>query len=186
MRIRFGIIALSLPLLSALAACQADPGPPLAGDSQSPVSAASRELDALAVESGALPDRQTQQPAGQYSHRYQGGSDRMCVVPDESGQHAFRFGVESRIGQDEYCQGTGHARLAGGRLVFQFEDRGDECLIVAAYEGDRIVMPGSVDLRCALLCSSRSSLAGVVFPRLDEDVDKARKMTDRSGNALCR
>jgi len=170
--------------LAMLAACNNDPG--TAESDEAPASPAAEGLDALALESGALPDRDETEPAGRYGRRYDGGSDSFCLVPDGSARGRYRFGAETRIGGDEYCRGTGMARRAGDKLLLRFEGRGGDCRIVARYEGDKIVMPGGLDVACAAVCSSRGSFAGVAFPRIDRDVAAARRMQDRDQVPLCR
>ena len=152
---------------------------------QAPTEAAS-ELDALALESGALPDRARIDPAGRYGRNYEGGRDRLCLVPDGNARGRYLFGAETRIGQDEYCRGRGHAKLSADKLLLRFEDRGKDCLIIARYDGDQIVMPGALDVSCAQLCSSRGSFAGVSFPRVDRDPAQARRLAAADGTVLCR
>jgi len=173
-------------VMAVLAGCGSDPGGGAAAQADPPATPTARELDALALETGALPERDGTDPAGRYGRRYEGGSDRLCLVPDEAGGADYRFGAETRIGQEEMCRGTGSARRAGDKLLLRFDGAGKNCLIVARYEGDKIVLPGSLDLNCTVLCSSRGSLAGVSFPRLDHDGAAARAMEDGGGRPLCR
>jgi hypothetical protein len=180
-----GGTALRAALLGSLfwlAACGSDSN----SDDTSPMSPAAAELDALALETGALPDREQTDPSGRYGRRYEGGSDSLCIIPDGSARGRYRFGAETRIGQDEYCRGTGRAKMSADKLLLRFEGQGKDCMIVARYEGDAIVMPGGLDLACASLCSSRGSFAGVSYPRIDHDVAAARQTTDRDKRALCR
>ena len=150
-------------------------------------SAAASDLDALALESGALPDRAGIDPAGSYGRNYDGGRDRFCLVPDGNARGRYRFGAEMRIGQDEYCRGRGTAKLSADKLLLRFEGQGEpRCMIVARYEGDQLVMPGALDVSCAQLCSSRGSFAGVTFPRVDRDPAQARRLTGADGTPLCR
>jgi hypothetical protein len=167
--------------LLALSACSGEPG-----TEQAASSPAAEELDALALETGALPDREQTDPAGRYARRYEGGSDSLCLIPDGGARGRYRFGAETRIGSDEYCRGAGRAKMSADKLLLRFEGEGQECLIVARYEGDKIVLPGGLDLKCAELCSSRGSFAGVSFPRIDRDVAAARQMRDRDKVLLCR
>lgn len=170
--------------LAALAGCGGDPDG-RSGDGV-PDSPTARELDALALETGALPDRDETDPAGRYGRRYEGGSDRLCIVADGDARGRYRFGAESRIGQDEYCRGRGTAKRSADKLLLRFEGAGKDCLIVARYEGDKIVLPGSLDLSCTALCSSRGSFAGVSFQRVDRDGAAAAQMADKDGALLCR
>ena len=175
-----------LPAALLLLALPAGCGAPQGGEGESS-SAASRELDSLARETGALPDSTQIDPTGSYARRYEGGGDSLCLVPEGSSGRRFRFGAETRIGGEEYCRGRGKARLAGNKLLFEFDGgSGQQCTIVADYEGDRIVLPGSVDIACASLCSDRGSFAGVRFPRTSREASAALKLNDRTGRALCR
>jgi hypothetical protein len=125
-------------------------------------------------------------PAGVYARRYEGGGDQLCLVAEGTGGRRFRFGAETRFGGDEYCLGRGKARLAGTKLLLEF-DAGlgrQPCTIVADYEGDRIVLPGSVDIACAASCSDRGSFAGVAFPRSASN-GSADTLRDGNGKALC-
>ncbi len=168
--------------LTSLAGCD----DPQQAESET-ASMASRELDSLARETGALPDSDQINPAGAYSRRYEGGGDSLCVVAEGVSGRRFRFGAETRIGREEYCLGRGEARLAGSKLLLEFEaTSGQQCTIVADYEGDRIVLPGSVDLSCAGLCSDRGSFAGVRFPRVSREEAGALSLKDRAGRSLCR
>ncbi|MBB5985365.1 hypothetical protein [Sphingobium lignivorans] len=178
-----GLMACAALMLVQCSGADDMPAPDAASRDMSP---AAEELDALALESGALPDSAALDPAGRYGRRYEGGSDSLCLVPEEAARGRYRFGVESRIGADEYCRGAGRARLSAGKMLLRFEGAGRDCLIVARYEGDRVEMPGGLDLRCAALCSSRGSFAGVSFPRVDRSAEAARAMQDSRGRPLCR
>jgi hypothetical protein len=171
--------------LAGLAACSGSDDLNFSDGSASS-SAASQELDALALETGALPDSTQIDPSGRYGRRYEGGSDSFCVIPDGGARGRYRFGAETRIGREEYCRGSGRAKLSADRLLLRFEGAGTDCMIVARYEGDKIVLPGGLDLKCASLCSSRGSFSGVSFPRLDRDVATARTMRDAERHPLCR
>ncbi len=179
-------LAAMLLALSTVAGCNNDPDPLLADAPGTADSPAARELDALALETGALPDQGESNPAGRYARRYEGGSDRLCLIPDGASRSRYRFGAETRIGQDEYCRGTGSAKLSADKLLLRFEGAGKDCMVVARYEGDKIVLPGGLDAACAALCSSRGSFSGVSFPLVDHDVVAARKMADKDERPLCR
>jgi hypothetical protein len=172
--------------LMALAGCDGVTDPVLPDSPGRADSRVARELDALALDTGALPDSDKVNPTGRYARRYEGGSDRLCLIPDGEARESYRFGAETRIGKDEYCRGTGSARLSANILQLDFDGAGKDCRIVARYEGDKIVLPGGIDRHCAALCSSRGSFSGVTFPRFDRDVALARQMEDRDGKLLCR
>jgi hypothetical protein len=173
-RARLLVLAASLGVV----ACDGG-GAPSSGEPRTEVA---NGLESLAVESGALDDLTARDPVGSYGRTYEGGRDRLCIVPDD-GEGRYRFGAEMRIGDEGRCGGSGTARYAGDRLIFNFA--GGTCLIVARYEGDRIVMPGAVDVACASLCSDRGSLAGVTFPRTGNDQAAARRARTHDGDRLC-
>lgn len=149
-------------------------------------SATADSLDALAMESGALPDQNAVNPVGRYGRRYEGGVDRLCIIPESEGGDRYRFGAEMLIGGDEYCRGAGEARVDGDRLSLRFEGVGEGCTIDARYEGDRLVMPGQLGMACNLLCSSRGTFAGTTFLRIDRDAAAAAQMRDANKALLCR
>lgn len=175
--------ALAALVLLLLAACDSKTAGEEAGTTP-----AAQDLDALARETGALPDSDAADPVGLYERRYEGGGDRLCLTPEGTGGKRFRFGAETRFGGEEYCLGRGKARLAGNKLLLTFDGgaAGSACVIVTEYEGDRIVLPGSVDLTCAALCSGRGSFAGVSFPRAQRTAARASAPRDRDGKLLCR
>jgi hypothetical protein len=176
-----GIVAAALFLLSACSGPSA-PDRQAKGEPQTNSSDTANALEALATESGVIGEDETSEPYGSYGRVYDGGQDRLCVLPEGAGA-SYKFGVEVRIGDEEYCRGKGSARRAGNLLIFRFA--GGRCTITARYEGDRIVMPGAVDRGCASLCSTRGSFAGVIFPRIATDVGAARGVADNDGAPLC-
>ena len=149
-------------------------------------SATADSLDALAMESGALPNQSAESPVGRYGRRYEGGVDRLCIVPEGEDRDRYRFGAEIRIGGDEYCRGAGEAEMDGDLVSLRFEGIGEDCTIDARYDGDRLVMPGQLGMACNLLCSSRGSFAGTAFPRIDRDATAAAQMRDANKALLCR
>lgn len=144
---------------------------------------AANALEALASESGVITENRSDDPAGSYGRAYDGGEDRLCLRPDPHSD-LYRAGVEIRIGEEEYCRGSGTAQRAGGRVILTLA--GGRCSIVAQDEGDRIVLPGAVDLACASLCSARGSLAGVTFPRISAGPDAAARVLANDGKPLCK
>lgn len=140
-------------------------------------------LEALAAESGVIGEDSGTDPTGSYGRGYDGGEDRLCLLPAAADGASYGFGIEIRIGEEEYCRGKGEARRAGDLLILRFA--GGRCTITARYEGDRIVLPGAVDSGCASLCSARGSFAGVSFPRLGMDAGAGRAVLDNAGEALC-
>jgi hypothetical protein len=167
-------------LLLMLAACQqgAGPGAP-APDNAVPVASG---LERAAIETGVIADVSQVSPVGLYQRRQEAGQDSLCVMPGKAG--AFRFGAEAVFGADEVCRGRGTARRAGDKLILSFSG-GSRCIVVAQYDGDRIALPGVVDMACADLCSGRGSLEGVTFPRVAAEASAALRAKDRDGDALC-
>lgn len=138
-------------------------------------------LETLAAERGVIGETHSENPVGSYGRTYDGGQDRLCLAAiDEARDDGMTYavGVEIRIGEEEYCRGSGVARRADDALILQLADG---CTIAARYEGDRLVMPGAVDAACASLCSTRGSLAGVTFPRRST----SPQLAGSDGSLLC-
>lgn len=152
-----------------------------ATDSSQNVAGVDAGLEQAAVGTGLVVDVSKVQPTGLYQHSHEGGRDRLCVVPSKNGQ--FRFGMEAVFGDTTVCTGRGKAKRAGDKLIFDFER--STCLIVGSYEGDRVSLPGALDISCDDLCNDRGSFEGVSFPRVSEDIAKALKASSRSGALLC-
>lgn len=174
-------ISLALSLVLCLSGCDI----PAASNEQASFEeapASSSPLEQAALKSGAIMDIAKVSPVGLFQRRHEAGRDALCVMPGEGKR--FRFGVEAIFGTEEYCRGEGTARRAGDKLILDFSGRSD-CIIVAQYDGDRIAMPGVVDVKCASLCNGRGSLEGVSFPRVSSEAAGGRGMRDRTGRALC-
>lgn len=139
-------------------------------------------LEQAARENGLVADVARVSPVGLYQQRHEAGRNSLCVRPGADGR--YRFGVEAVFGADEACRGTGTARRVGDKLILRFAGR-SQCTIVVQYEGDRVAMPGVVDVACAKLCDANGSLEGVSFPRIAADEQAAKDIRDRKGNALC-
>lgn len=140
-------------------------------------------LERAALDAGIVSDAAATDPAGLYARQHEGGRDTLCMVPDDK-PGRYRFGADVNIGAGEYCRGSGKARRTGDKLILKFSGRSD-CLVVAGYEGDRIAMPGVLDIKCASLCADRASLEGVSFPLLSSDVGAARDAKGQEGDRLC-
>lgn len=165
-RLERGPCALLVAIGLSLSAC--GKAPALDADPQNHTAAASNDaahaLETLAAESGVIGESQLEDPGGSYGRAYEGGEDRLCLAAKDGAPGSYRLGVEIRIGEEEYCRGTGTAQRSGSDVVLTLA--GGRCTIPARYEGDRLVLPGAVDPACASLCSERGSLAGVAFPRI--------------------
>lgn len=171
------MLRLSVCLLLLLSACEA---PPVAPEEQATV--VQSGLERAAIESGVIADPVSISPVGLFQRRHEAGIDKLCVRPGTGRQ--FRFGVEAVFGAGEHCRGTGLARRAGDKLILRFLGA-PQCIVVAQYDGDRVAMPGVVDLNCARLCGGRGSLEGVSLPRLSSDAASALAARDRTDGALC-
>ncbi len=160
-----------------LMACQREGPAPTQADAGPPPSA----LEQAAIDSGVVADVARISPIGLYTRRHEAGRDTLCVVPD--GPTRFRFGAQAIFGSDEQCRGKGTARRAGDKLILRFP--ATDCTIVAQYDGDRLALPGVVDLKCAALCDGRGSFEGVAFPRVASGRSASVEARDRDGDALC-
>lgn len=169
----------SIFLCLLLMACQRNA--PSAPEDRLPPS--SSGLERAAIETGVIADVRKVPPVGLYQRTHEAGRDILCIAPDRSGQ--LRFGLEAVFGQDEHCHGQGVARSAGDKLILSFGGR-DQCIIVAQYDGDRVMLPGVVDVNCAALCKGKGSLEGVGFPRVAHMARAALGARDGEGKALCR
>lgn len=172
--------ALLLTML-ATACGQQDASPARDDGPASSASPAASALEQAAVQAGVVGDTRAS-PIGLYRSRHESGVDSLCIVPaSEPGR--MRFALEAAFGEQSECHGRGSLRRSGERLVMNF-DR-SACLIVAAYEGDRVVIPGALDVECARLCTTRGTLEGVSFPRVSREEGVARDARGRDGTGLC-
>lgn len=170
--------ALALALLAS--ACGGgQQGAPVKDDP--PSSPAASALEQAAMQAGVVSDTSAS-PIGLYRSRHESGLDSLCIVPaQEPGK--LRFALEVAFGEQSECHGRGSLRRSGERLVMNF-DR-SACLIVAGYEGDRVVIPGALDVECAALCNARGTLEGVSFPRVSRELGVARDARGKDGESLC-
>ncbi|WP_336970627.1 hypothetical protein [Sphingobium aromaticiconvertens] len=177
------MLRISLVLLAlTLAACQQQAATPNASINADASAAPASALEQAARDSGLVADVARVSPVGLYQQRHEAGRNSLCVLPGTDGR--YRFGVEAVFGAEESCRGTGIARRAGDKLILRFSGR-SQCTIVVQYEGDRVAMPGVVDVACAKLCDANGSFEGVSFPRIAADEQAAKTVRDRNENALC-
>lgn len=170
--------AQALLLLAALGGCKpAEPSAEAGNAASTPASS----LERAAIDTGIVADVSKTSPVGLFRVKHEAGRDRLCILPDEKGY--FRFGMQVSIGEESACTGHGTARRAGEKLIFNFAR--SSCLIVASYEGDRVVLPGALDVSCSDLCSGRGTLEGVAFPRITRDEASARAERTEEGETLC-
>lgn len=166
----------SLILMLMLAACNSR------SSSRQPVEE-TPDLEQAAIARGAIADAAGTDPTGLFLRRHEGGTDAICIVPDEEGE--YRFGAVARSGGKARCAGRGRAKKAGQLLVMRF-DKPSRCILVAQYEGDRVALAGAVDMECDKLCTSRSSFAGVSVPRVSGSVESAGAISAPDGAPLCK
>lgn len=165
-----------------LSACSAPPASDSASNTPNGgANTAASDLDALAAESGVISENRTDDASGSYGRSYEGGDDRLCLT--RAGDSSYRAAVEIRIGEEEYCRGSGILDRDADGLVLRLAQ--GRCVIPVRDEGDRLVLPGAVDAACASLCSARGSLAGVTFPRVASGDDAARRVLASDGKPLC-
>src|SRR3546814_12580969 len=70
-------------------------------------------------------------------------------------------------GDGQHCTASGTARREGELLRVTLAGK-DGCGFDARYEGDRIVLPGTLPKGCARYCTGRASLAGMEVDRLSD------------------
>lgn len=169
-----------LPII--LVGCEQQANTPDASVRADASAAPTSALEQAARDSGLVADVARVPPTGLFQQRHEAGRNSLCVRPGGDGR--YRFGVEAVFGAQEGCRGTGTARRAGDKLILRFSVS-NQCTIVANYEGDRIAMPGVVDVACANLCDAGGSFEGVSFPRVAVDEQAAKTAHDRDGNLLC-
>jgi hypothetical protein len=143
---------------------------------------ASSALERAALAAGIIADASKISPVGLYQRPHEAGRDSLCLIPGEGARYGF--GMEAIFGTEQYCKGHGTARRVGDKLILHFSGR-SRCLIVARYDGDRIALPGVVDIKCADLCSERGSLEGVTFPRISSEPGMALAVRNRDGEEMC-
>lgn len=167
-------------IMAALAVSCSKPVAPLTNTNEMESTAAASALEQAAHQAGVVADTSTS-PIGLYRIRHEAGQDSLCIVKGKDG--ALRFGLEAAFGEHSECHGSGAVRRSGDRLIMNF-DR-SACLIVADYQGDRVALPGALDVECDRLCSERGSLEGVSFPRVSRDEGVAHDARSRKGEPLC-
>lgn len=167
-------------ILAALAVSCDKTAPPSANASAPDAPPAVSALEQVAMHAGVLADTGAS-PIGLYRSRHEAGQDSLCIVKSDDG--IMRFGLEAAFGEHSECHGAGSLRRSGDRLILNF-DR-SACLMVADYEGDRVALPGALDVECDRLCSERGTLEGVAFPRVSRDEGVAHDARSRKGDLLC-
>lgn len=167
-----------------LSACEGAPPPDAVavGTNVSGVAGGSADaLDRAAIRAGVLADVRASSPVGLYQNRHEAGRDALCLVRDGEGR--LRFGMEAVFGENTRCSGRGTARQVADKLIFNFSR--SSCLVVARYEGDKVSLPGALDVTCRDLCSNRGSFEGVSFPRTADDEASALAASNHEDAPLC-
>ena len=176
---RKAALLLALATTGALAACSGANTPgaqPTSNEADTPA------LEQAALASGIIADTQATSPIGLYQLSHEAGKDILCIAPGEGDR--FRFAMQVQFGEDTDCQGHGTGRRIGDdRLMLNFAR--SSCLIIASYEGDRIALPGALDLNCQSLCTNRGSLDGVSFSRTGHDARSATSARNKDGAPMC-
>lgn len=157
-----------LVVLSVLAGCgEAKPEQPVAAPN------VGARLERAATEAGLIA------PIGDPTGLYVADTDRICVVPAESG---FRIGAVIDYGNAQGCGAAGTVVVDGARLRV---DLGADCRFVARFEGDRIVFPTRLARSCDRACTGRITLAALTVPRIGSSVSEARALRDPRGGTPC-
>ena len=144
-------------------------------------SAPASALEQAAIRAGVIADAAHISPVGLYRRRHEAGLDSLCIVPGAGKD--LRFGLDATFGEHIRCSGHGTARPSGDKLILNFAR--SACLVVARYDGDRVALPGSLDVDCESLCSERGSLEGVAFPRVSREAAVAGAARDSENAPLC-
>src|SRR3546814_11467592 len=76
----------------------------------------------------------------------------------------FTIGIDMDYGDGQHCTASGTARREGELLRVTLAGT-DGCGFDARYEGDRIVLPGTLPQGCARCFTGRQSLAGMAVGR---------------------
>jgi hypothetical protein len=169
-----------LPLLWLMTGCGANERAGLE-EAASGETAAASGLEKAALDSGVVADAQGVSPTGLYRQRHEAGRDSLCIVRGDDGK--MHFALEAVFGENTQCRGNGMLRAAGDKLIMNFAR--SACLVVARYDGDRVAMPGVLDVECNALCTQRGTLEGVSFPRVSREESVARAAKRDDGSALC-
>lgn len=169
--------AAALMLALSLAGCGGGRGAAPDNAASAPASA----LEQAAIRAGVIADAAHISPVGLYRRRHEAGLDSLCIVPGAGKD--LRFGLDATFGEHIRCSGHGTARPSGDKLILNFAR--SACLVVARYDGDRVALPGSLDVDCESLCSERGSLEGVAFPRVSREAAVAGAARDSENAPLC-
>lgn len=170
------------PILLALVSCGGGGAERAANNTTAAaVPAAGSALEQTAIDAGLVAESDALSPIGLYRQRHEAGLDSLCIVEGKDGE--TRFGLEATFGRGVDCHGQGTLVRSGDRLMLTFA--GSACRIEAAYEGDQVTFPGTIDAACSHLCTERGSLEGVSFPRVSREDSVARDARAQNRGRLC-
>ncbi|PXW79115.1 hypothetical protein C7451_101177 [Blastomonas natatoria] len=145
-------------------------------------------LDAAAINAGVIADPHALDLAGSFSDPGAAGNDAFCARGNR--EKGYKVGVLVTFGASSQCEGTGIAQLAGEAAELSLSRNGEgdaiaDCRFSAQFDGNALVLPGSVPAACEALCSSRASLAGASFALVEPGNAAAGGATGRSVKRLC-
>ncbi|MDJ0277066.1 hypothetical protein QLH51_09695 [Sphingomonas sp. 2R-10] len=146
----------------------------LAGCSQggsAPETVEGAALEQAAIARDVVRDSAGATPVGLYARE----GDRMCVTDR-------RIGMFIDYGDGIGCSGRGGFVREGEQLRV---DLGRDCTFAAAFDGDRIRLPGKLPEACEALCTKRASLSGLQVDRLSDSASEAAALRDPAGRGLC-
>ena len=147
MSLRRGAVVL-LAMTTMIGACRDRPDAPPPPNSDNP-------LEAVARERGVVMNA-AMSPDGLYERRHELGRDALCIA-------GGKVGVMASYGPALRCAASGTvSHEADGLSV----DLGQGCRFTLGYDGESIVIPGTVPDACAALCPDRASLSGLTIPRV--------------------
>ncbi len=146
-------------------------------------------LEDAALDAGVVSDPAQLLLTGLYERPSDIGTDRFCAVPSgdaEPGRGDYRVGLVTISGADSFCEGAGTATHDGNRLdVTLTSDEGD-CRFEAGFDGERIIIPGTLPDGCKSLCSNRASMTGVTLTLAQQGADAAVSARSSDKQPLCR
>jgi hypothetical protein len=139
-------------------------------------------LDQQAIVAGILPDPENLEFAGRFETRSELGIDKFCAISTGGGR--FTIGVLAVFGPESKCEGTGSARINGGKVQITLNSK-DSCRFDAQYDGVELRFPGSIERGCASYCSDRASISGSHYFIIQHGDEPARRTLGRDIERLC-
>jgi hypothetical protein len=145
-------------------------------------------LDAAAIDAGVITDPQALDLAGSFADPGATGSDSFCARGSRDA--GYKVGMLVTFGGSSQCEGTGSARLAGETATIDLARSSDGdavagCRFTARFDGNALVLPGTLPPACLAVCSARASLAGAAFALVEPGNAAADTASGRSIRHLC-